>query len=347
MTIAQWQTHLIAQGANIEENIVTNFGDAAQELATVSQHTTLYDLSHLALLELTGTDAVNFLQGQVTNDVKLLDGQRAHYTGYCSPKGRLLGLFLAFAHQDHLHLQIPASISEAIAKRLRMYVMRSKVTISDTSERIVKIGLNGPSADALLAEHFATLPDVPYALTTLEQATLLKLPSLAGHHRYEIFLSPEQAIALWNALKQVAKPAGKPCWDWLEVQSGIPEIIPATQEQFVPQMVNLDLLNAINFKKGCYTGQEIVARTHYLGSVKRRTFLMHIASENRPNTADKLLDGNQSEVGQVVRVAPSQDGGFDVLAELRIEAQQAGPIYWGSYVLTNQSLPYSLGLEAS
>lgn len=347
MTIAQWQTHLIAQGANIEENIVTNFGDAAQELATVSQHTTLYDLSHLALLELTGTDAVNFLQGQVTNDVKLLDGQRAHYTGYCSPKGRLLGLFLAFAHQDHLHLQMPASISEAIAKRLRMYVMRSKVTISDTSERIVKIGLNGPSADALLAEHFAKLPDVPYVLTTLEQATLLKLPSLAGHHRYEIFLSLEQAIPLWNALKQVAKPAGKLCWDWLEVQSGIPEIIPATQEQFVPQMVNLDLLNAINFKKGCYTGQEIVARTHYLGSVKRRTFLMHTASENGPNAGDKLLDGTQSEVGQIVRVAPSQDGGFDVLAELRIEAQQAGPIYWGSYVLTNQSLPYSLGLEAS
>lgn len=348
MTISQWQTHLTNQGASIDQGTVVHYAHAAQERASVPEHNTIYDLSHLTLLELTGADAVNFLQGQVTNDVKLLDGERAHYSGYCSPKGRLLGLFLAFAQQDHLYLQMPNSISEAITKRLRMFVMRSKVNISDTAERIVKIGVNGPSAEALLAKHFSALPQTPYALITLEQATVLKLPSLSNHQRYEIVTSIDHAIPLWNALKDNnAKPAGQACWDWLEIQSGIPEIISATQEQFVPQMVNLDLLNGINFKKGCYTGQEIVARTHYLGTVKRRTFLMHITSETTPQAGDKLFDSHQSEVGQVVRVAASPSGGFDVLAELRIEAQQGGLIYWATHQLTNQAMPYSLGLEAS
>jgi tRNA-modifying protein YgfZ len=347
MTITQWQTDLIKQGAYVEQDAVMHFGNAPQELKHTLNGDVLCDLSHLTLLELSGADTSNFLQGQVTNDVKLLDGSRAHYTGYCSPKGRLLGLFLAFAHQDHLHLQMPQSVAEGITKRLRMYVMRSKVTITDTTERIVKIGINGPNVAQLLAENFSEVPCEPYELKTLEHVTILKLPSISGHHRYEIFTSIDQAATLWESLKLKAQPVGKECWDWLEVQSGIPEIVASTQEQFVPQMVNLDLLNAINFKKGCYTGQEIVARTHYLGSVKRRAFLMQVSSDTRPNAGDKVMDANQNEVGQIVRVAPNAAGGFDLLAELRIEAQQAGPVFWNNQLLISKALPYSLGLADS
>lgn len=347
MTATQWQSHLIAQDAHVEIDTVLHFGQPAQELSETAQGNVVCDLSHLTLLEVSGADAVSFLQGQVTNDVKLLDGQHAHYTGYCSPKGRLLALFLAFAHQDHLHLQLPTSIAEAAAKRLRMYVMRSKVTISDTSDRIVKLGLNGQDATQILSEHFSELPATHYAITTLEKATLIKLPTVTGHDRYEIFTTSEAAYSLWDALKQKATPVGKECWDWLEVNAGIPEIVPATQEQFVPQMVNLDLLNAINFKKGCYTGQEIVARTHYLGTVKRRTFLMHVSGERKPNAGDKVTDTNQNEVGQIVRTAPHFTGGFDVLAELRIEAQQAGTVFWQDVALLQKEMPYSLGLEES
>jgi len=346
MTATQWQSHLIAQDAHVDGDAM-HFGDQQQALKRTAQHNTLYDLSHLTLLEVSGADAVPFLQGQVTNDVKLLDGKHAHYTGYCSPKGRLLALFLAFAHQDHLHLQLPKSIADAVSKRLKMYVMRSKVTISDTSDRIIKLGLNGPDASQILLQHFSEVPAAHYALSTLEQATLLKLPSIAGHDRYQIFTTLDHAIALWESLKQKATPAGKPCWDWLEVNAGIPEIVPATQEQFVPQMVNLDLLNAINFKKGCYTGQEIVARTHYLGTVKRRTFLMHVPGENKPSAGDKIADATQSEVGQIVRSAPHATGGFDVLAELRIEAQQVGTVFWQAVALEQKVMPYSLGLIES
>lgn len=344
MTATQWQSHLTAQGAHIVDDAVMHYGQIEQELTQTARHNTFCDLSHLTLLEVDGADAVTFLQGQVTNDVKLLDGQVAHYTGYCSPKGRLLAVFLAFAHQGHIHLQLPKSIAEAITKRLRMYVMRSKVTISDTSERIVKLGLNGPDVTQLLLDQFSEVPTSPYSLCTLDQATLLKLPTIAGHERYQIFTTVDFAMTLWESLKQKATPVGKPCWDWLEINAGIPEIVVSTQEQFVPQMVNLDLLNAINFKKGCYTGQEIVARTHYLGSVKRRAFLMHIASEQTPNPNDKIIDANGAEVGQIVRSAPAATGGFDVLAELRIEAQQAGTVYWQGHALTLKPPPYSFGL---
>ncbi|OYY48287.1 MAG: folate-binding protein YgfZ [Methylophilales bacterium 28-44-11] len=362
MTLSQWQSELIAQGAYVEQDTIHHFGNAAQELTYLVEDNVMCDLSHLALLEVSGADAATFLQGQVTNDVKLLNGQQAHYTGYCTPKGRLLGIFLALVHQDHVHLQMPKAIAEAIAKRLRMFVMRSKVIITDQSEHIVKIGLNGPGALQILSEQFSQLPGEPYATKTHTHATLLRLPSIAGHQRlpsiaghqrFEIFTSMEHAKTLWNTFKMKTKLVGKSCWDWLEVQSGIPEVVPATQEQFVPQMVNLDLLHAINFKKGCYTGQEIVARTHYLGSVKRRTFLMTLSSDSSPQAGDKLADEHQNEVGQIVRVAPSgikalsEANTFDVLAELRIEAQQSGPIYWNSRPLTSKVMPYSLGLAES
>jgi tRNA-modifying protein YgfZ len=238
---------------------------------TTTTNSVLCDLSHLGLLEISGVDAVTFLQGQVTNDVKLLVGNNAHYTAYCNPKGRMLALFLAFAHHDHLHLQLNRELLEPIMKRLKMYVMRSKVEIKDVSNDIIRFGLNGPEAASMLVPFFTKIPTQDYELVSLENGALLKLPSFNHDARFEIFTDAGNAPFIWEALKANCQLVEKPYWDGLEIQAGIPDIELATQEQFVPQMLNLDILNAINFKKGCYTGQEIVARTHYLGSVKRRT----------------------------------------------------------------------------
>ncbi|MES2547722.1 MAG: folate-binding protein, partial [Pseudomonadota bacterium] len=273
MTATNWQSGLTQYGAIITEGAVTSFGQPQAELAATISSDTLCDLTHLGLLEVGGADAVSFLQGQVTNDVQLLvSNSSAHFTGYCNPKGRMLALFLAFAHHDHLHLQFNRGLLEPIMKRLKMYVMRSKVEIKDVSESIIKFGVNGPNAMALLMPHFTQIPTQDYELASMDNGTILKLPTIAGHARYQIFTDSSNAPALFNALKADCQLVGKPCWDWLDIQSGIPDVLPKTQEQFVPQMLNLDLLNGINFKKGCYTGQEIVARTHYLGKVKRRTY---------------------------------------------------------------------------
>jgi folate-binding protein YgfZ len=341
MTATEWQTSLTTQGAVIEDGAVMHFGEPAKELLATTNTSVLCDLSHLGLLEIVGADAINFLQGQVTNDIKLLVGNNAHYTAYCNPKGRMLALFLAFAHFDHFHLQLNGELLEPIMKRLKMYVMRSKVEIKDVSEDIIKFGINGPEAASLLVPLFTKIPAQDYELVTLENGTVLKLPSIGNNTRFEIFANAANVLTIWNALKANCRLVGKPCWDWLEIQAGIPDISLKTQEQFVPQMLNLDILNGISFKKGCYTGQEIVARTHYLGSVKRRTYLASIQSGSTPQASDKVLDSTQNEVGQIVRVAANTSNGFDALIEMRINAQQTGNVYWNNTLVSVKPLPYS------
>jgi len=302
--------------------------------------TVICDLSHLGLLQLDGADAFTFLQGQVTNDVKQLNGQVAHYSGYCNPKGRLLALFLAFAHQNHIHLQLPKELITPIAKRLKMYVMRSKVEIQDVSESIIKIGLNGPKAIELLSQLFSQIPQNDYDLVSLDNGAIIKLPG--NQPRFEIFTDIANAPAIWSSLAQHSKTVDAAYWELLEIQAGIPEVYAKTQEEFVPQMLNLDLLNGINFKKGCYTGQEIVARTHYLGTVKRRTQLAHIDSAIRPDAGDDVLNNNGDIVGKVVRCSPAYNGGYDFLAEIRLESVEAGALSVNGSALNIQQLPYKI-----
>lgn len=343
MTASDWQLGLVEHGAVIADGVINHFNNPHKELTATKSVNTLYDLNHLGLLEITGADAVTFLQGQVTNDVKLLTtSNSAHYTGYCTPKGRLLALFLAFAQRDHLHLQFNRALLEPMMKRLKMYVMRSKVEIRDASESIIKFGLNGPNSAALLTPFFSQIPTQDYELVSLENGAILKLPTIAGHSRFQIFTDAINAPVLFNALKSQCQLVGKPCWDWLDIQAGIPEILPKTQEQFVPQMLNLDILNGINFKKGCYTGQEIVARAHYLGTVKRRTYLVSIVSNTAPVEGDTILDGLNNEVGRIVKVAPNGEAGFDALVAMRIEAKQAGNLTWQGFAIEIKPLPYAL-----
>ena len=199
-------------------------------MTTNNSNNVLCDLSHLGLLEISGADAVTFLQGQVTDDVKLLAGTNAHYTAYCNQKGRMLALFLAFAHYDHLHLQLNRELLKPIMKRLKMYVMRSKVEIKDVSDSIIKFGLNGPQASSMLALFFSTIPNQDYELVTLDNGAILKLPSVNDDGRFEVFTDAINAPLVWNALKNNCNVVEKPYWDWLEIQAGMPEVSLATQE---------------------------------------------------------------------------------------------------------------------
>jgi folate-binding protein YgfZ len=348
MTETNWQSGFITQGAVYEHGAIQHFGDLAQSLQLTASTNILCDLSHLGLLALTGEDATTFLQGQVTNDVKaLLTGNNAHFTGYCSPKGRLLALFLAFSHNNTLYLQCNQSLLAPIMKRLKMYVMRAKVDIQDASNSLVRFGMNGPEASVILENALFTVPTADYAMSPImkEQhsiGTIIRLPSITGHQRFEIIIDVAHAQDTWDKLKPNCQLVGKPCWDWLDIQTGLPDIVEQTQEQFVPQMLNIDCLDGINFKKGCYTGQEIVARTHYLGKIKRRTYLAHIVSNQRPNAGEKVVDGDGNEVGQIVKVAPNLTGGFDALIEIRIEAKTTGDIHWNTHSITFDTLPYRL-----
>jgi tRNA-modifying protein YgfZ len=340
--MTQIQTFLSTQGAIFEGDTLIHFGNPNIERQG-SDKDIITALSHMGILEIRGEDAIAFLQGQLTNDIKQLNGTNSQYSGYCNPKGRLLALFLAFAHQDHLHLQLPLCLIEAISKRLRMYVMRSKVTIDDKSDQIISLGVAGPNAESKLQALFKVVPKAAQELITLEDATLLRLPG--DFPRYQVFTHQVNLERIWQVLSSGTQKVGKCVWDYLEIQAGIPEITTATQEAFVPQMVNLDALDGINFKKGCYTGQEIVARTHYLGKVKRRTQIAHIDIEDQPMSGDIVtLQNTEEAIGQIVRSAAAPNGGFDVLVEMRLENFESNKdsISCNGSLLAFKTLPYPL-----
>ena len=344
----QWHQFLQESSSHplvLDNNKIMCFGDSHAEIQATQSGSVICDLSHLGLLQIQGEDAITFLQGQVTNDVKQLDGHLAHYTAYCSPKGRMLALFLAFAHYDHLHLQLPKELVTSIAKRLKMYVMRSKVEITDVSESIIKIGISGQNAAELLKPHFAIVPQSNYELVSQDNGALLKLPGALP--RYEIFTDFNNAKHIWSDLRLHTVAVGAPCWDWLEIQAGIPEVTLNTQEQFVPQMLNLDLLDAINFKKGCYTGQEIVARTHYLGTVKRRTYLAQINAKVQPKAGNDVLNDAGEAVGKVVRSAITSMDSYDLLVEIRLESVESGKVFVEGNALAIKPLPYAVQTKNS
>jgi hypothetical protein len=294
----------------------------------MSLGTIFADLSRFGLIRFAGEDAPQFLNGQLSCDVNSLEPLRARYGSYSTAKGRMLASFLLWREAGAFFMQLPASVREATQKRLSMYILRAKVKAEDASNAHVLIGVAGKDAGAILKPLFAELPAEPLALTSAEGASLLRLAA----DRYQIIASPERAPALWDALSKNATTVENAVWDWLDIRAGIPFITPATQEQFVPQMANLDAIGGVSFSKGCYPGQEIVARMHYLGRLKQRMYLANIEAAESPQPGDKLFsaDTGEQSCGMIVNAAAAPDGGFDMLAVMQTESAQRGDVHWKS-----------------
>lgn len=338
-----WQTFLQNRNAVIEDGRVSHYGDAAAELKNTRFGAVLADLSHPGLIHFSGEDAEAFLQGQLSCDVRKITSSTAQYGGYCTPKGRLLASFLMWRSNDGYTMQLPMALRSAIQKRLSMFVLRAKVKVTDSSESLVRIGVAGSQVAALLEKNLGAVPNSNLGVIHGDQTSILRL----APDRFELVATPEQAPALWEKLSKDATPVGAACWDWLEIKAGIPVITPATQEQFVPQMTNLEAIGGVSFQKGCYPGQEIVARTQYLGKLKRRMFLAHIQSVTPVSAGDELFSADmaQQSSGMIVNAAPAPDGGFDVLAVIQMSSVEAGSVHWQSLdgpALKILPLPYTL-----
>lgn len=330
MSSVAWQHFLTTHGARIDTQLDAHFD------ANTAQNR-LFDLSSLGLIAVSGDDAQTFLQGQLTNDIKQL-ATAAQLTGYCTAKGRLLALFYAWQAEGIIYLQCPRTLVADLVKRLRMFVLRSKVLIEDVSEQFVCLGLSG---NAVHEPDYA-LPEAIHGVAYGTLGTLIRLPE-KDIARAQLIMPVARAEANWQTLVHTYTPTSTSEWEALEIDAGIPQVYASTKEQFVPQMVNLDALNGINFKKGCYTGQEIVARTHYLGKVKRRTWIAQLAAGNTPPLAGgQLLDAQQQDAGQWVRVAPQADGSWTGLVECRLEAMETGLISWQGTALALSPPPYPL-----
>lgn len=317
-----WKDYLIKAGATLGDDHAIHFGNPEKELLAAQSGTVLTDLSHRGVISFIGEDSQTFLQGQTTNDVRLAT-DRAQYNSLCTPKGRMLASFLLWRDDEGYSMQLPATLQAGIQKRLTMYILRSKVKARDASDETMRLGVAGAGAEALLQAIIGALPPEVMGVIRHDKGMIIRL----GAMRFEIVVAPAQAPALWDDLNKVATPVGSACWEWLEIHAGIPTILPQTQEQFTPQMANFEAIGGVSFNKGCYTGQEIVARTQYLGKVKRRLCLAHLDSDNAPQPGDELF-GSEPTAGMVVNTQAAPNGGYDLLAVIPTASAETGTVHF-------------------
>ena len=339
----EWQNFLVQQGAHLHDGAVEDFGNLQPELMAARDGTILCDLSQFGTIRASGEEAQKFLQNLLSNDINTVNNKTSQLSSFNSPKGRMLATFLIWQQDADYMLQLPRSLTAAMHKKLAMYVLRTKVKVSDASDEVVCIGIAGVKAAELIKQYCNITLEQDSAVGQSDGVTVIRIAA----QRYQLSTTAQQAISLWGKMASSALAAAPICWDWLNIRAGIPVITPATQEQFVLQMTNLDLLGGVSFKKGCYPGQEIVARTHYLGKQKRRMFLAHIESDKSPEAGNEVFSENMPEqpCGMIINACASPGGGFDLLVVMQISSHDAGKIHLQSAqgpALQFLPLPYSL-----
>ena len=309
----------------------------------------LASVDELGLIAVAGDDAASFLHGQLTNDVAHLGLGDVRLAGYCSAKGRLLATALMWRNLDTVFLQVPRSILPGLLKRLQMFVLRAKAKLRDASAELaneVVLGLGGAKAETALAGFFEQLPPSAYTRVEGKYGSLLRVADALGAPRYLWLLPADTAIAAWPVLAAHLAVGANDAWQLSTILAGVPVVTDKTLEQFVPQMVNYELLGGVNFKKGCYPGQEIVARSQYLGKLKRRTVLASIDQLAVQAGDDVFAAADPDQpCGMVVNAAPNGQGGVDVLVEIKLAALDAGPVHHGSAggsTLAFGAMPYAL-----
>lgn len=308
------------------------------------------DLSPLqGLVAAHGPDSANFLQGQLTCDVRQVTPEHSLLGAYCSPKGRVLACGRLFQRQDAYFLVLPAALIEPTLARLAKYLLRAKTRLEDARAELTSLGLAGADAESWLAASLSSaIPHLPAnGVLTVDDVTVIRLPGPTP--RFELHGSAQGLTTLWRNSAEVITPVDTEVWRLLAILAGIPAVYPATVDAFVPQMLNLHLLDGISFQKGCYTGQEIVVRTQHLGKLKRRMYLARVDSPTPPQPGDLLFSpeaGPSQNAGQIADAARYPAGGYAVLAVALIDCAERGTLQLGDAsgpTLCLASLPYAFG----
>ncbi len=294
--------------------------NSGHSLPTVTTDLRWCRITQSGLLRFDGPDTQSFLQSQLTSNLQTLTASRSQYSGYCTAKGRLLACLLLWRREDAVFMMLPRELCEPLRKRLSMYILRAKVKTADVSAEQVLFGVTGAGAASAVAKiaaiaEIAAIAAAPAAVHDVLHAdgvSMLKLPV----NRYLIAAPLSAAGGIEAALTTAGAAADRTLWDALDIEAGIPSVVAATQEQFVPQTVNFDCIGAVSFDKGCYPGQEIVARMHYLGKLKQRMVRARLVANDAPAAGDKLYSaafGDQSS-GMIVSAISTASDNHEVLA---------------------------------
>ena len=306
----------------------------ASPAASISAYSGLCALPQLGVIRAVGPDAASFLQGQLTQDVLSLGTDEARLAAFCNPKGRMQASFVVFKRgPEELLLVCSQDLLAATLKRLSMFVMRAKAKLSDASAEFMVCGVVGLAIDFI-----APGTHKQGSKVDIDQASLIQLYPGAGTPR-----------ALWCAPTGTALPAvpalDVALWQWLEVQAGIATVTQPLFETLVPQMLNYESVGGVSFKKGCYPGQEIIARSQFRGTLKRRAYVVHTTA--MPTLGQEVFQAADAEqpCGLIAAAAPNPAGGFDAIASLQIAAVEAGGLTLGSpsgAAISVLPLPYPL-----
>jgi len=298
------------------------------------------ELAQFGLIRFSGAEAQAFLHNQLSCDVAALTAGKSTYGSYCTPKGRVLATFLLWRASEDFFMQLPSPLREPIQKLLSKYILRSKVKATDASSDWKLLGVAGTDAAALVQRAVGDVPRGVHDVINTQDSMVIRLPG----DRYEI-VAANKSPGIVESLSDGAEKADPDYWDWLDIRAGVAVILPATQEAFVPQMVNLDLIGGVSLTKGCYPGQEIVSRMHFRGTLKQRMYLANISGSDRPQPGENLYssDFGEQSCGRIVNAARSPEGGCDVLAVIQIASAERADVHWnspGGPTLRLLQLPY-------
>lgn len=324
----------------------------------------LAELSKLSVIDIKGADAAEFLQAQVCNDLTLLNADQLQINGYCTPKGRLSALFTVFpvefvaqepsesndaSVERGYRLVLPGSIAEAFAKRLTMFVLRAKVTIT-VRDDLICAGLIGTASEAgdahlgsILPDNFPVLPANELELSSNDSVCLYRWHNDGELARYVCIADADTLFKLWQVDDFIH--AGYAYWRWGDINAGVPNVFEASKDQFIPQMLNMQFIDGLSFKKGCYPGQEIVARMHYLGKLKKHMLhLVQPGGAEVPEPATTLTTDSNNNAGQIVD-AILDENGLNILAVVNTETA-IDELLLNGQPIQAVALPYSTEVKA-
>lgn len=346
-----WKNYLLDKAEGFTENTGFRFSDEAENNFKADNNDIICDLSQFSTIVVAGEDAADFMQGQFTNDIKLVTANNSQLNAFCNNKGRTTANFRLFQHQQNYFFSVKSNLVEQCIAHLQNYILRAQVVIQDVSTQLVHLGISGSNAEKLLSSFVKITDSNIDHVSFNENYVVIRIASAQTDiPRYEVFCTFEHAKAVWESVSAQAEIVNSSSWDYLNIQAGLPFIDADSSEEFVPQMINMDLINGISFTKGCFTGQEIVARMHYLGKLKKRCFKIHIASDEKPASGESLFAENAKagkNTGMIIQAEKNPETGYDALAVIQIADTESKLFLKDAdgALVTVRQLPYSFDAE--
>ncbi len=318
------------------------FSPAGDCLSGNGQKTTLaIPLEQYRTLSIKGPDCWTFLQGQLTCDMTEVQNRGSSLGAHCNIKGHMLSLFrLMRVAEQEVWLRIHASIADTAIANLKKYILFSKAELTEISEQVTGLGLIGPGATAAIDKLFERVPSEDNGVIGLNYGVVIRVPG----DRFELWMPQEKLLEQLSHLPDRVGIGSEEAWTLSEIKAGIPDLRPATQEAFIPQMTNLQALSGVSFRKGCYTGQEIVTRLQHRGQLKKSMYYVSATTGNAPEPGQALFTGEKQTCGQVVIAATECDSEqVCLLAVITKKAADEGQVFLedGSPLIFHD-LPYTL-----